>query len=63
MECEDQYTVDSLRIGHHQIGQVLKVTGFCGDGRAVTPKPITCGPDLGQVLKPTGLPGYGGCPN
>jgi hypothetical protein len=30
-------TVDSPQIGHPHIGQVLELTGFCGDGRAATP--------------------------
>jgi hypothetical protein len=50
-----QTTVDIPHIGHPQIGQVLKVTGSYGDGRAAT-----CGPDIGQVLEATGLPGSGG---
>jgi hypothetical protein len=57
-----RHTFDSLKIGYPQIGQVLKVTGYCGDGRGATPKPIACGPDIGQVLNATGLPGSGGCP-
>jgi hypothetical protein len=47
----NQHTVDSPQLSHPQIKQVLKVTGFCGDG-----------PDIGQALKATGLPGSGGCP-
>jgi hypothetical protein len=53
-------TVDSPQIGHSQIGEVLEVKGICGDERAATP--IACGPDIGQILKATGLPGSGECP-
>jgi hypothetical protein len=49
----------SPQIGHPHIGQVLKMTGFCGDGGAA--KPIACGPDVGHVLNATDLPGSGGC--
>jgi hypothetical protein len=52
------YTVDIPESGHPEIGQVLNVTGLCGDGRA----PISWGLDIGQVLKATGLSGSGGCP-
>jgi hypothetical protein len=48
-----QLTVGHPQI-HPQIGQVSKVTDFCGDGRAATP--IACAPDVGQVLKATGDP-------
>jgi hypothetical protein len=50
-------TVDRPQIGHPQTGQVHKVTTFCGDGRAATPKPIPGGPDIGQGLKAMGWPG------
>jgi hypothetical protein len=40
-------TVASPQIGHPHIGQILKVTGKCGDGRVA----IACGPDIGQLLK------------
>jgi hypothetical protein len=48
------------KVGHPQIGQVLKVKGYCGDRRAVTP--IAWGPATEQVLKATGLSGSGECP-
>jgi hypothetical protein len=41
------------------IEQVLKVTDFCGDGRAVI-QPDSF-PDAGQVLKVTIFPGSAGC--
>jgi hypothetical protein len=35
----------------------------CGDGRAAIPEiPVACGPDTGQVLTATSLPGSGGFP-
>jgi hypothetical protein len=39
--------------------KVLKVMGFCGDGRAVIQ--LACGSGIGRVLKATGLSGSGGC--
>jgi hypothetical protein len=53
-------TVASPQFGHAQVGKVLNMTGFCGDGRAI--KPIACGPDIEEFLRAMGLPGSEGCP-
>jgi hypothetical protein len=53
-------TVDSPQFGEASIGQVLKVRGFCGDGRAVIqPNSLS---EAEQFLKVTDLAGNGGCP-
>jgi hypothetical protein len=54
---EASCTLNFNTVDSPQIGQVLKVTAFCGDGHAVER-----GPDIGQDLKATGLSGSGGCP-
>jgi hypothetical protein len=52
-------TVNNPQSGLSQIEQFLKVTDFCGDGRAVIPP--NSFPRTEQVLKVTGLQGSGGC--
>jgi hypothetical protein len=52
-------TVDSPQIGHPQIGQVFKVTGFRCDGRAATPTtPQSPGTSPGEVGLVTVFPNF-----
>jgi hypothetical protein len=56
---KDYRTVDSPQSGFSRFEQFRKVTGFCGDGRAVI-RPYTLA-DTEQGFKVTVLSGSGGC--